>query len=74
MSRKFYRTGRGPAALWQRLRFWIAYRRPVTYRRLRRIAHEAMYRYGNLHRPDPAAEAVFNAVIRAAEQPVWATY
>ena len=28
-------------------------------------------RFANLHHPDPAAEAVFNAVIRAAEQPVW---
>lgn len=71
MSRKFYHTGRSPAALWQRLRIWIAYRRPVTYRSLRKIAHEAMYRDGNLRQPDPAAEAIFNAVVREAERPIW---
>lgn len=68
--RRIYLTGRSPRALWQRLRFWIAYRRPVTFRALRRIAHDAQYRQGLQH-PDPSAEAVFNAVIREAESVVW---
>lgn len=68
--RRIYLTGRSPRALWQRLRFWIAYRRPVTFRDLRRISHDATYRQGIQH-PDPSAEAVFNAVVREAESVVW---
>ncbi|WP_233270692.1 hypothetical protein [Chachezhania sediminis] len=68
--RRIYLTGRSPCALWKRLRFWIAYRRPVTFRDLRRIAYDAQYRQGLQH-PDPSAEALFNAVIREAESVVW---
>lgn len=71
MTPKFYHTGRSPRALWQRFRIWRAYRRPVTYRDLRKIAHDAMYREGDYHRPDVAAEAVFDAVVRHAERPIW---
>lgn len=65
-----YLTGRSPRALWQRLRLWLAYRRPVTFRDLRRIAHDAAYRAGDFRNPDPAAMAVFDEVVRQAERPV----
>lgn len=76
---KVYLTGKSPRALWQRLRFWLTYSRPVTYRDLRRIAHAAAYphpdprdpKLPDLSRPDPAGEALFNRVIREAEKPVF---
>lgn len=71
MNGKFYHTGCSPRALWQRFCMWRAYRRPVTFRDLRKITHAAVYRDGDYHRPDKAAEVVFNAVIRQAERPVW---
>ncbi|MDF3606211.1 hypothetical protein PE067_08745 [Paracoccus sp. DMF-8] len=71
MSGKFYYTGRSPRALWQRFRMWRAYRRPVTFYDLRKITHDVVYRDGDYHRPDRAAEAVFMQVIHQAERPVW---
>jgi hypothetical protein len=50
---------------------WRAYRRPVTFRDLRRITGEMRYRDGDMHRVDPAAEALFARVIEEAEKPVW---
>lgn len=70
MSGKFHYTGRSPRALWHRFKMWRAHRRPVTFRDLRKITHAAVYRDGNYHRPDNAAEVVFNAVIKQAEKPV----
>ncbi len=64
-----YLTGRSLRARWQRFLFTLAYMRPVTYGRLRRIAGRAA---GDLRALDPALDAFFNKVIEEAERPVWA--
>ncbi len=71
MTQRIYRTGNSPRALLHRFRMWRAYRRPVTFRDLRRITGEMRYRDGNPHQMDPAAEALFARVIEEAEKPVW---
>lgn len=66
-----YLTGNNPRALWQKFRFWRAYRRPVTYSDLRRIAHGVCYRDGNYHKPGPVGADLLDRVIREAERPVF---
>ncbi|SFC77631.1 hypothetical protein [Tropicimonas isoalkanivorans] len=66
-----YLTGGGIRARWQRLRLWRAYRRPVTYNDLRRIAHGLCYRDGDYRQPDPVGAALFDSVVREAELPVF---
>lgn len=77
--KKFYHTGRSPRALWQRFRMWRAYRRPVTFYDLRKIAAAGQYPHldpdspglPNLHRPEKVGVALFQAVIERAELPVF---
>lgn len=67
--RNFYYTGRSLKARWYRFRLHMRYRRPVTYKDLRKIAHDLTYRNGDFSRPDPAGEALMDLVIRQAERP-----
>ena len=68
---KFYRTGWSPRALWQRWRLWRAYRRTVTWGDLRRVAYNCQQNGEDPNQPDPAAEKLFDAIIREAERPVF---
>ena len=68
---KVYLTGRSPRALWQKFRFWRAYRRPVTYSDLHRIAHDVCYRDDNYHKPCPVGAALFDRIVLEAERPVF---
>ncbi|WP_143540095.1 hypothetical protein [Rhodovulum sulfidophilum] len=60
-----YLTGKRPRALWQRFRMWRAYRRPVTFEDLRRIAYDA-----NRACPSTCAVALFDKICREAERSV----
>ena len=71
MLGKVYLTGRSPRALWQKFRLWRAYRRPVTYSDLRRIAHDVCYWDGNYCKPCPVGAALFDQIVLEAEMPVF---
>lgn len=68
---KMYLTGNTLRAVWQRWRLHRAYARPVTYADLRKIAHNAAYRDGDLRNGDASAEAIFDVVCDLAERPVF---
>lgn len=67
---KVHLTGNTPRALWQRFLIRRAYRRPVTYSDLRRIAHGVCYRDGS-HHPCPVGAALFDRIVLEAEKPVF---
>ncbi|ARC87891.1 hypothetical protein [Rhodovulum sp. MB263] len=58
-----YWTGKRLRARWQRFRLWRAYRRPVTFEDLRRVAYDA-----NRACPEPYAAALFDRICREAEK------
>ncbi|MBM2293470.1 hypothetical protein JQX09_15680 [Sulfitobacter pseudonitzschiae] len=62
-----YLTGNGLRARWQRFRLWRAYRRPVTYADLRKIAHATCFDAGDYHNPDKTGLAMLDHVIKSAE-------
>lgn len=66
-----YLTGKSPRALWQRFLIWRAHNRPVTFRDLRRIAHDVCYRDRDWHKPCPVGMALFERVVMEAERPVF---
>jgi len=68
---KTYLTGCTPRALWQRFCLWRAYRRPVTYNDLRRIAHDVCYRHGDPHKTCPVGASLFDSIVHEAEAPVF---
>ena len=68
---KFYLTGGGIRARWQRWRLARAYARPVTFADLRRAAYDCQHNDEDLNQPDPAASRLFDAIIREAERPVF---
>ena len=67
---KVYLTSNSPRALWQRFLIRRAYRRPVTYADLRRIAHGVAYRDGSKHLC-PVGAALFDRIVLEAEKPVF---
>ncbi|MGR3494095.1 hypothetical protein [Citreimonas sp.] len=68
---KTYLQGKSLRARWQKFLLWRAYRRPVTYADMRRIAHDVCYRDGDARQPDPVGMAFFDSVVLEAERPVF---